>query len=252
MEDGILSTCRKSLEDWSIASCKGEYNNDTSNIILEVDPADNDGSMMFDFDKLWESYNTIRFASTHETYSQQFDVDHLVMSAKEEGRSAMIKEELAWELEKGRSIDAKALHKAQLVYEEYEEWLCGMFFDESTSGEETETNRHSSYDVLALPSAQVWPFPIEDRYPKVIDGTQMDTYHRWMEVCVPVSFGGLPCVTIPAGFGKSSNNHSGRFMSPLPIGIQLFGKKGDDLKLLRLANEYYHHSCRAAVPQSNQ
>jgi hypothetical protein len=23
----------------------------------------------------------------------------------------------------------------------------------------------------------------------------MDTYHRWMEVCVPVSFGGLPCTT---------------------------------------------------------
>ena len=38
------------------------------------------------------------------------------------------------------------------------------------------------YDVLALPSAQVWPFPAEWRWPQSIAGRTMDTYHRWMEV----------------------------------------------------------------------
>ena len=38
------------------------------------------------------------------------------------------------------------------------------------------------YDVLALPTAQVWPFPIEQRWPEHIGDRAMDTYHRWMEV----------------------------------------------------------------------
>jgi amidase len=243
MEDGIISTCEKALEDWSTASTKGDNMNKTSRIVLETHPADNDGSMLqlFDFDKLWEGYNTIRFASTYETYSQQFDVDYLL--SMKEGR-ALIKEELAWELEQGRSIDTEALHRARAVYDEYEEWLRGIFFHGCSDDDK---NNKNSFDVLALPSAQVWPFPIEDRYPKAIGRTQMDTYNRWMEVCVPVSLGGLPCVTIPAGFGKNQKHSGTPRPPPLPIGIQMFGRKGDDLKLLRLANEYYQNSRRSAT-----
>ena len=251
MEDGILSTCEKALEDWSTASSKDvntniNTNDKTSRIVLERYPATNDGSMqqLFDFDKLWEGYNTIRFASTYETVSQQFDVDYLLST--KEGR-ALIKEELAWELEQGRAIDTEALHRARAVYDEYEEWLRGIFFDGCSADDDDENTNSNSFDVLALPSAQVWPFPIDDRYPKAISGTQMDTYHRWMEVCVPVSFGGLPCVTVPAGFGKNQNHSGTPQLPPLPTGIQIFGRKGDDLKLLRLANEYYHHNSRRSA-----
>ena len=130
--------------------------------------------------------------------------------------------------------------------EKYTEWLEEMFND---------------FDVLALPSAQVYPFPIEERYPKTINGRIMDTYHRWMEVSVPVSFGGLPCMTIPAplspspsefgGSSSSSSSSSGNDKDNndkkcLPIGIQLFANRGDDLKLLKLANEYYH-----IIPNNN-
>lgn len=58
----------------------------------------------------------------------------------------------------------------------------------------------------------------------------MDAYHRWMEVCVPVSFGGLPCVTMPTG----PNDHY-----KLPNGLQLFGKRGDDTMLLHLGHLYH-------------
>mmetsp|Transcript_2609 Transcript_2609/g.6255 ORF Transcript_2609/g.6255 Transcript_2609/m.6255 type:complete len:598 (+) Transcript_2609:119-1912(+) len=221
MEDGILATCEKALKDWSAAS--------SNRIILEQ----LESRPLFDFDKLWEGYNAIRFASTLEMYSQMFDLDNLLTKI---GSDRLMKEELAWELEQGRAIDQKALDKARDAYYEYEEWLRGMFLDTSDNSKE------NAFDFLALPSAQVWPFPIEDRYPRVINGTKMETYHRWMEVCVPVSFGGLPCVTTPAGFGK---NHASTALPPLPIGIQLFGKKGDDGKLLRLANEYYHYRCHA-------
>ena len=57
----------------------------------------------------------------------------------------------------------------------------------------------------------------------------MDTYHRWMEVAVPVSFGGLPCTTVPAGFGPNK----------MPMGVQLFTRRGDDVRLLRLADAYH-------------
>jgi amidase len=57
----------------------------------------------------------------------------------------------------------------------------------------------------------------------------MDTYHRWMEVVVPVSLAGVPCVTVPAGFGAAG----------LPIGLQLFGPKGSDARLLALAEAWH-------------
>lgn len=85
------------------------------------------------------------------------------------------------------------------------------------------------YDVLALPSAQLFPFPKDWRWPKEVGGAPMDTYHRWMQVCVPVTLGGLPCSTIPAGFGTNG----------LPMGIQLFTQRGDDAKTLLLAQAYH-------------
>ena len=243
MEDGVLSTCQKALEDWSEASSVSNNSKSTIRIVVERFSAGNEKNPnLFDLDKLWEAYNTIRFASTFETYSQLFDVDSLLSSMKTGTRRPM-KEELAWELEQGRSIDTKALDKARAIYEEYEEWLSGIFVYTL----EADSNQTETFHILALPSAQVWPFPIEDRYPRAISGTKMDTYHQWMEVCVPVSFGGLPCVTIPAGFGM---NHESAALPPLPIGIQLFGRKGDDGKLLRLADDYYHYRCESANDSS--
>ena len=233
MEEGILSTCQKALEDWSAASFVPKS---TNRILVEEFVCEK--QRIFDLKKLWEAYNTIRFASTLETYSQQFDID-ILLSPTKEGIHRPVKDELVWELEQGQMVDAKALEKARGIYEEYEKWLEEIFL----AAKEANGSDCNSFHFLALPSAQVWPFPIDDRYPKTIRGKEMDTYHRWMEVCVPVSFGGLPCVTIPAGFGKNPKSTA---LPPLPIGIQLFGQKGDDGKLLRLADEYYQYHCQNA------
>jgi len=222
IEDGILTTCRAAIEEHlssSIPYCSNSaVNNDkASSVVMVTDINEwNDNSILpqeglFDFNKLWASYNSIRFASTYETYSRDFNIENLL-----DQRGILIKEELAWEIEQGQSVTDEDLKKAGEVYEEYKEWLERVY---------------GFFDVLALPSAQVWPFPIHDRFPKVIENHTMDTYNRWMSICVPVSFGGLPCVTIPAGFGGKDNK--------LPIGVQLFGNRGDDLKLLSLACEYH-------------
>jgi amidase len=84
------------------------------------------------------------------------------------------------------------------------------------------------FDVLALPSAQVWPFDAVLRWPSHIDGREMDTYHRWMEVVIYATFAGLPCISVPAGFNSSG----------LPMGLQLIGRPQGDSALLRLAHAY--------------
>ena len=84
------------------------------------------------------------------------------------------------------------------------------------------------FDFLALPTAQVWPFPVEWRWPKEIAGRTMDTYHRWMEVVSIATFAGLPCVSVPVGFNAAG----------LPMGLQLIGRPRGDMKLLRLARDY--------------
>ena len=84
------------------------------------------------------------------------------------------------------------------------------------------------FDVLALPSAQVWPFDAALRWPSHINGREMDTYHRWMEVVIYATFAGLPCISVPAGFSAAG----------LPMGLQLIGRPQGDAALLRLAHAY--------------
>ena len=85
------------------------------------------------------------------------------------------------------------------------------------------------FDVLALPVAQCWPFPASWDWPKEINGTQMDSYHRWMQVMVPASLLGLPAVSVPVGFNDAG----------LPMGMQLIGPKGADRKVLEIAQAYH-------------
>ncbi len=83
-------------------------------------------------------------------------------------------------------------------------------------------------DFLVMPSAQIFPFNKELDYPKEINGNSLDTYHRWMEVVILVSLLGLPSISVPIGF-----NNEG-----LPMGIQIIGKRGDDLKVVAFAKRY--------------
>jgi amidase len=86
--------------------------------------------------------------------------------------------------------------------------------------------RLARFDALALPVAQVWPFAIEQHWPRQIGGRAMDTYHRWMEVTLYATFAGLPAISVPAGFDAS-----GRW----PMGLQLIGRPQGDAALLQLA-----------------
>jgi amidase len=49
-----------------------------------------------------------------------------------------------------------------------------------------------------------------------------------MEVVIYATFAGLPCISVPVGFGESG----------LPMGLQLIGKPRGDSALLQLAHAY--------------
>jgi amidase len=85
------------------------------------------------------------------------------------------------------------------------------------------------HDVLALPATQVWPFPIGERWPKVVAGRTMQTYHHWMEATIYATLAGLPAISVPMGF-----HTNGRW----PAGLQLIGRPRGDAAQLRAAAAY--------------
>ena len=85
-----------------------------------------------------------------------------------------------------------------------------------------------NFDFLVMPSAQIFPFKKELKYPEKISGHTLDTYHRWMEVVILASLLGLPAISVPVGFNQKG----------LPMGMQIIGKKGDDLKVVSFAKKY--------------
>jgi amidase len=80
------------------------------------------------------------------------------------------------------------------------------------------------FDLLVLPTTQVLPFPVEDEYPARVAGVEMTGYLDWMESCWAITVTGCPAISIPAGRVEG-----------LPVGIQLVGRPGADLDLLRAA-----------------
>jgi amidase len=129
-------------------------------------------------------------------------------------QGAALKDTAIWEIERGLGFSAMDVHAASVIRSDWFKVAADLF---------------ETYDALILPSAQVWPFDVKLPYPTDIAGHAMDTYHRWMQVVVPVSLIGLPCLAAPAGFGANG----------LPMGVQIFGPRGSDAALLGLGAAYH-------------
>jgi amidase len=126
---------------------------------------------------------------------------------------ALVKPEALWEHDQGALRTAAQVMAASVERSAFYQHVLSLF---------------EQVDFLALPTAQVWPFEVTQRWPTQIAGRAMDTYHRWMEVVVIATFAGLPAVSVPVGFSASG----------LPMGMQLIGRPRGDLALLRLARDY--------------
>ncbi len=125
----------------------------------------------------------------------------------------LIKPEALWEHDQAADLSGAQVLQASVQRSAFHQQMLRLF---------------DRFDVLALPGAQVWPFDVQQRWPRHIAGREMDTYHRWMEVTIYATFAGLPCISVPAGFDAAG----------LPMGLQLIGRPQGDAALLRLARAY--------------
>jgi amidase len=124
-----------------------------------------------------------------------------------------IKPEALWEFDNGQLVTGPQISHAS--------WERTVFYNRFTA-------LFDRFDLLALPTAQVWPFEVTQRWPQHIGDREMDTYHRWMEATTYATFAGLPAISVPVGFDDRG----------LPMGMQLIGRPRGDVELLQLANAY--------------
>jgi amidase len=158
----------------------------------------------FDWQRIWRAFVVLRQFGLSDKFSAAYD--------KTESR-ALIKPELHWEIVEGRALSVSDVQRALVDRTAWYDHLLGLF---------------ARHDFLALPTAQVFPFPIEQHWPREVAGRAMDSYHRWMEVVTPGTLSGCPVISLPAGFSDRG----------LPMGVQIIGRPRDDLSVLQLTRLY--------------
>jgi amidase len=123
-----------------------------------------------------------------------------------------VKATLAWNIEKGVALSGEQVAAARAAPAQ----IFRRFGSFLTDGR---------FDVLALPTVQVVPFPVEQEWVTEINGEPMATYIDWMRSCSRITVTAHPAVSVPAGLTAAG----------LPVGLQLAGRYGADRRLLEIA-----------------
>ncbi len=126
---------------------------------------------------------------------------------------ALMKPELQWEIENGLRSTPMEVAVASRTRTA---WYHAMrtFFEK--------------YDFMIAPAGQVFPFDATIHWPKEVGGVAMDSYHRWMQVMIPISMSGCPALSVPAGFSDRG----------LPMGVQIVGPNHAEMACMQLAHAY--------------
>src|SRR5262249_54982528 len=140
--------------------------------LFHVEPAVPD----FDFEGLWQAFMTLRHATSGMALKIHYDNPQ---------QRDLLKPEAIWEIEGGLSLTAPQIYAASTVRSAWYEAVLGLF---------------ERYDLLALPTAQVFAFDAGLHWPAEVAGRRMDSYHRWMEVTALATMAGCPAIAVPAGF----------------------------------------------------
>lgn len=155
--------------------------------------------------RMWHAWLTLRSSANAAGKRKLYD---------DPATRPLLKPELIYEIESGLAVSAVDLYEASAVRSEWFAVAARLF---------------GTYDALVLPSTQLFPFDAGIRWPEVVGGRAMTTYHQWMEVVVPASIAGLPALNVPVGFSASG----------LPMGMQLIGPYAADLAVLQLGHAYH-------------
>ncbi|AZN96281.1 amidase [Mesorhizobium sp. M9A.F.Ca.ET.002.03.1.2] len=158
----------------------------------------------FDFEALWRAFVTLRQASSGCALKAHYD-DPL--------KRSLLKPEAVWEVEHALRLTAPQIHAATVRRSSWHKTLLSLF---------------ERFDLVALPTAQVFPFDISTHWPSEVAGRAMDSYHHWMQVSAFATLGGCPAINVPAGFDAKGRS----------MGMQLIGRPRGDMAVLRAAAAY--------------
>jgi amidase len=126
---------------------------------------------------------------------------------------ALLKPEAVWEVEQGAKLSAYDVLNASIQRTSWSNAVRRLF---------------AKYDYLIAPTAQVFPFAIEETWPRQVGGHTMQTYHEWMKANCLVTMSGCPALAVPAGFGPQG----------LPMGLQIIAPVHHEMDCLKLAHAY--------------
>ena len=158
----------------------------------------------FDFEALWQAFVTLRHATGGTALKLHYD---------DPGQRSLLKPEVIWEIEGSLGLTAPQIHAASVVRSLWYKAVLGLF---------------DRFDLLVLPSAQVFAFDAEIHWPAEIAGRKMDSYHRWMEVSAFATMAGCPAMNVPVGFDRRGRS----------MGMQLIGRPRADAEVLTAAAAY--------------
>jgi amidase len=158
----------------------------------------------FDFEALWQAFVTLRQASSGSALNVLYD---------DPTKRRLLKPEAVWEAEGARNLTAPQIYAASVTRSAWYRTLLSLL---------------ERYDLLALPTAQVFPFDVATHWPSEVAGRAMDSYHRWMQVSAFATLGGCPAVSVPVGFDTQGR----------PMGMQLIGPPRGDMAVLKAAAAY--------------
>ncbi len=159
------------------------------------------------------SYPCDQVWQTWLTWRRFLVAGNLAPFGADPSQHALLKPEAQWEYDQGQGLSGPQVYAASQDRTRFYRHMVSLF---------------ERFDLLVLPSAQVWPFPVEWTWPREVAGRTMDTYHRWMEVVIYATLAGLPAMSVPVGFNDAG----------LPMGMQLIGPPLGDLAVLNAAAAY--------------
>ncbi|HEY2835050.1 MAG TPA: amidase [Rhizomicrobium sp.] len=128
-------------------------------------------------------------------------------------KRALLKPEAIWEIEGGLKLSAFDIAAASAQRTAWSASVQRLF---------------ARYDHLIMPTAQLFPFAVEETWPHTLAGQTMQTYHEWMKAVCMITLAGCPSLAAPAGFGANG----------LPMGIQIIASVHREMDCLRLAFAY--------------
>ncbi|RWA71342.1 amidase [Mesorhizobium sp.] len=158
----------------------------------------------FDFEALWQAFVTLRQASSGCGLKAHYD---------DPEKRRLLKPEAVWEVEQAMRLSAPQVHAATVRRSSWHRTLLSLF---------------ERFDLVVLPTAQVFPFDVATHWPREVAGRAMNSYHRWMQVSAFATLGGCPALNVPVGF-----DDKGR-----PMGMQLIGRPRGDLAVLKAGAAY--------------